>query len=498
MREIKKSFWDFVVISGSTLLSIPLMIVSESIQARYLGAANYGKVALIYSAISLVFLFSLNWLSSSIIRFGKEEYINFGHLRKTTTSYLFSSVVLFLPSIILLYFLQKPLFEFLEIKHPYAFWIIVGGIAIQICKTFVLEMLKALRLIKIQGFLLRLGIKIFILAGVGMLAVGWFHLNVNNIIAVMLISDLLIAIIGFLFIKKRYIFPLVFDKKQLKIILTFCLPFFFGGWVNYILNYVDTYTIKYYMELNDVGIYQAAYKIFNTLKSFVGMGITTIMVPIIIVMKTEGQLEKIKSYLKRIVPLVTFAAFIVISLIITFSDVIIILIYGKEFADSITPFKILIAPLVLVVVSSLMMGIYIAYDMTRLLAILGVLGGLVNLVGDIILVQYFGIKGAALATAFTYTLFTTIWFFIIYNKFSIKRNISLLFCSIIFVILVVNLLLIPYILRILFTLLLLIITTLFARQYNLFNKKDIAFIQGISMPNAIKRGLEKFILLMSK
>ena len=115
MREIKKSFWDAMAVGGSIVLAIPLMIVSESIQARYLGTANYGKVALIYSAISLVFLFSLNWLTHSLLRFGKEEYITVGHLRKTSTTYLLAALALFIPSLVMLYILQKPLFEFLDI-----------------------------------------------------------------------------------------------------------------------------------------------------------------------------------------------------------------------------------------------------------------------------------------------------------------------------------------------------------------------------------------------
>ncbi|MCD4674819.1 MAG: oligosaccharide flippase family protein, partial [Desulfobacula sp.] len=414
MRELKKSFWDILTISGATFLSVPLMILSESIQARYLGPANYGKVALILSAISLLYLFGLSWLRVSFIRFGKEEFVKENSLRKTTANFFVNNIFSFIIISISFYIFRKSIFNFLEIKNSYAFWIILFGCLLGFLKNFVFEVLKVIRLIKLQTILLRLVTKIFILFGMLLFVFNILEINVNYIILIFLVSDLLIIIIGFCFIKFDYFFPLSFDKKMIKRMLIFSYPLFFSAWSSYIINWVDAYVIKYFMNLEYVGIYQAAYKIFGTFKSFWGAGLVTITLPIIMVFKTNGQSDKIKNvYLKRLIPQVSFLGMILISFIIVSTDFAFNLIYGTKFNDSIIPFKILVASQNFTIVSSMLTAIIISYDMTKMLSILGISLGIFNIIADIILVQYFGIIGAAISSFLVFSIAPVIWLFYI-------------------------------------------------------------------------------------
>lgn len=498
MREVKKSFWDFVVVSGSSVLAIPLMIISESIQARYLGPANYGKVALVYSAISLLFLCAFNWLTVSIIRFGKEEYIKEGHLRKTTTTYFLTSLLSFLPMLYIFYVLKDQIFNFLEIEYPHAFLVIVIGVLIMVAKTFVLETLKAIRLIKVQTFLFRIVSKVFILAGMLLFLFNWLDISINYVIAILLLSDLVVAVIGLYFIKLRYIFPFILDKENLKTVVTFSIPMFFGAWSGYIVNYIDSYAIKYYMAMEDVGIYNAAYKVFSTLKSFISAGITAIMVPIIIAMKADNQHGKMEMFLKRVVPQGVFAGFIFTSLSITFAGFGFRLVYGGEYDDAVLPFQILAASLVITMLSSLQTGFYWALEMTKLLSVLGILIGIINALGDILLVKYLGILGPSLVSLFVFTLNPVILFFIIHKRMKVKRMLALFFCAAIFVVLGINVLPIHEWIRILLTLSFMSVVSLFTLRYNLFNKADVVYFDGISMPKGVKNIFQKIILLLSR
>jgi O-antigen/teichoic acid export membrane protein len=499
MKELKKSFWDFAIISGATALSVPLMIISESIQARYLGPANYGKVALILSAISLLYLFGLSWLRVSVIRFGKEEFVKEGNLRKTTANFFVNNVFSFIIVSIIFYIFKKPIFSFLEIEHNYAFWIILFGCLLGFLKNFVFEVLKVIRLIKIQTFLYRLATKIFILFGMLLFVFNILKINVNYIIAIFLISDLLIVTIGFYFIKFKYLFPLDFDKKMIKRMLIYSYPLFFSVWSSYIVNWIDTYVIKYFMNLESVGIYQAAYKIFRTLKSFWGVGLVTITLPIMMVFKTNDQIDKIKNlYLKRLVPQVSFLGMILISLIIVFSDFGFDLIYGAKFNDSIIPFKILVASQNFAIISSMLTAIILSYDMTKMLSILGITAGIFNVIADIILVQYFGINGAAIASFLIFSIIPIIWFFYINKKFKVKRKLALLFPTITICIMLINISNMDYIIKIIISFSLLIAVLLFARNFNLFNKNDVKLIQNINMPKTARRVFNKAILILSK
>ena len=488
MRELKKSFWDIITVSGATVLSVPLMILSESIQARYLGPGKYGKVALILSAISLLYLFGLSWIRISFIRFGKEEFLEKGHIRKTTTNFLVNNLFLFIIISFLFFIFRKPIFTFLEIKNSNAFWIILFGCFLQLMKQFIFEVLIVIRLIKIQILLRQIASKIFILFGLSLFVFQIIKIDVMYIICIFLISDLLLIFIGFIFVKSKYIFPLSFDRNMLKKMLIYCAPLFFSAWATYIVNWVDTYVIKYYMTLEDVGIYQAAYKILNSIKSFWGVGLVTITTPIIMVFKTNNETEKIKDYyLKRILPQISFIGLIVVSLILVFSEIMLEIVYGAKFNDSIIPFKILVASQNFAIISSMMTAIILSFDMTKILAILGISAGIFNVIADIILVQFFGINGPAISSFLVFSINPIIWFFIIHKKFGVKRKLALLFPLISILVLFINIIFHNFLIQIILTVLILFLTFIIARRFNLFNRKDIDLLNNIQMPEIIKK-----------
>ena len=488
-----------MTITGATAVVVPLMIISESIQARYLGPGNYGKVSLVLSAISLLYLFGLNWLNLSIMRFGKEEFIKEGHLRKTSTTFFIVNFFNFLIVISLFYHFRKPIFQFLEIKHSYAYFIIIFGVLLSIMKNYVFSVLKVIRLIKIQTILFRVGTKTFILAGMLLFVFHILKINVNYIIAIFLISDFLIIIIGFSFIKFSYLFPFIIDNNLLKQILIFCLPLLFSSWSSYVVNWVDTYVIKYFMTLEDVGYYQASYKIFNTLKSFLSAGIVTILTPIIITMNVKGQYEKIKNiYLKRVIPQISFFNMVIISLIIIFSDIFFLIIYGQEFTPSIIPFKILITSLSFTIIARSYSPIISAFNMTKMILYLGIFSGIVNLVGDIIMVPAFGINGASITSFVVFTISPIFYLYFINKKFKIRRNLSLLYPIITTLILLISIIFHNIFIRITISSIILLSSFVFSRSFNLFLKEDIDITKNIKIPNIVKIMYMKLIDLSVK
>jgi len=499
MKELKKSFWDFVTANVMIVLAVPLMIISESIQARYLGPGNYGKVALFLSAIVLLYTFGASWLGLSIKRFGKEEFIKEDHLRKTTANFFIVSLFSFFVVSILFYTYRKLILTFLEIDKVNLFWIILIGAFISLIKFFVLEVLQVIRLIKLYTFLFKLASKIFIVIGMLFFAFSILKISVISVIYILLISDILVIIIGLSFIKTRYLFPLQFDKALLIKIIIFSLPLLFNSWSGYVINWVDMYVIKYYMTLEDVGIYQAAYKILNALKSFFGMGLIAITVPIIMVFKTKGEIDKIKNfYLKRLIPHISFVAMILVSLIIIFSDQMFYAIYGEEFNSSIMIFKILMASVSFSIIGSGLSAIYISFDLTKIILYIGISSGIFNIIADIFLVRYIGIEGAAIASFLVFSIGSIIGLLYLNRYFGIKRKLALLFPLITVLIMLINILEINFIIKLISSFSLLITVLLFARRFNLFNKKDIRLIQNIEMPKIARRVFTRLILILSK
>jgi len=499
MKELKKSFWDFVSANIMIVLAVPLMIISESIQARYLGPSNYGKVALFLSAIILLYSFGISWLRLSIIRFGKEEFIKENHLRKTTGNFFIISLFSFFVISVLFYSFKKPILTFLEIGKISLFWIILLGAFISLIKFFILEVLQVIRLIKLYTFLFRLASKIFIVLGMLLFVFYILEISVIYVIYVFLISDILVIIIGLLFIKSRYLLPLQFDEILIKKMIIFSLPLLFNSWSGYVINWVDTYVIKYYMTLEDVGIYQAAYKILNTFKSFFGMGLVAITTPIIMVFKTKGEIDKIKnSYIKRLIPQISFFAMIIVSLIIIFSNQMFYIIYGEKFNSSIMVFKILMASVSFTMIAYGFSAIFTSFGLTKIIFYLGLSSGIFNIIADIFLVRYIGIAGAAIASFLVFSIVPIIWLFYINKYFGVTRKLALLFPLITVLIMLINIFEINFIIKLVASIFLMITVFVISRRFNLFNKKDSIMINNISLPDSIRNLLIKFINYASK
>ncbi len=499
MKELRKSFWDFVTSLGSSFLAIPLMIFSEAIQARYLGPDRYGQIALIISAISFFFLFGISWTERSIIRFGKEEFIKFGHIRKTTGNYIIITLFSFLAVFVIFFIFKDKILKFLNIKSQKFIFVILAGLFLFSLKNFVFETLKVVNLIKVQAVLMRLFSKTIILVGLLPIVFHWVRLSVWYVILVFLLSDFLVALIGLYFIKFEYLFPIQIDKKLLKKMISFSFPLLFTAWTFYITTWVDTFIIKYYMKMKDVGIYQAAYKVLSTGNSILISSVITVTTPLIMAFKARDEVDKIKNlFMKRIVPQVSFFSMIIVAIILLFADIGFYLVYGHKFDQSVLPFKILITTVNLSIVSASINGIRISFDMTRMMFIMGIFAAVVNFVADVILVQKFGILGAAWASFTVFSLNPIIWYFYIYSKLGVKRYLSLLFPIFTVGIMFTNILLENILLRFLITLLLIVVAFSIGNGFNLFNRKDISLIERIKMPEKIKIFYEKLLLFASK
>lgn len=499
MKEIKKSFWDFVTVLGTSFLSIPLMIASESVQARYLGPDNYGKVALIISAMSLLFLFGLSWLRLAIIRYGKEEFLTDGHIRKTTASFSILSLLSFFVISSIFYIFRKPILNFLEIEKNYVLGIIILGMIFLAVKNFLFEVLKVIRKIKVQTFLNRLATKFFIFLGILLFVFKILEIKVIYVVLVFLLSDLIIIILGFINIDKRILVPFVYNKSLIKKMCVFSFPLLFFSWSSYIITWIDTYTIKYFMSLEDVGIYQASYKILNALKSFFKAGIVTITTPIIIVFKTNNEIEKIKEfYLRRLLPQISFFTMILVAFMLVFSDIGFNIVYGDKFNASILPFKVLITTLNLGIITASLTSIRVSFDMTKMYLYLGIFVGVFNFILDVTLVPLFGIIGAATASFLVFSINPIIWLFIIQRKFELKRKLALFFPIFTFLILLINVFTENYYYRIIITFLLIVVSFLIARNFNLFNKKDAEMLNKIEMPEIVKKVYSKILQFSDK
>ena len=498
MQEVKKSFWDILTITGSTLISLPLLIISESIQARILGPEDYGKLTLILSVISLAFLFGISWLQNAILRFGKEEFTQNNKFNTSFTSISLITIAALILTSVLIFLVRNKIFEFLEIETPQAIWIIIIGVWLLTIKTFALEILKIIRLLKVQAILFRVVSKLIILLGMLLLIYVLVIFNISSLIIVVIFSDLLIFLFAIFYLKRKYITPLILNKTQIRNILIYSFPLIFLSWSSYVINWIDAYTIKYFLSLEHVGIYQAAYKILSTLKSFFGVGLVTVFTPIIMVFVTNKEFSKISdNYIERVIPQICFLTMIVVFIIIACSDFTLNLIYGDKFRDSILPFKILATSLSFSVISYSLVPVFTSFDMTRALLILGLYAGVVNIAADILLVPIFGITGAAIASLVVFSSHSLGSIYLMRKRISTISFYSFIYPLLVLPICLIYIIPIGFLNQLLISSVVVIISVYIARKTSLVKMEDMQILQRIDMPGWFKIFMFKIAKIMT-
>ena len=194
-----------------------------------------------------------------------------------------------------------------------------------------------------------------------------------------------------------------FDKNWFKEILNFSLWQLFGYSGVYLINFGDTAVIKYFMTNEDIGIYNAAYQLFNAIASFAFV-ISSFYASNISSYFAKGDKRKIKQFFYRERFYIIIASTITHIVVILFSETIIVTLYGEKFIESVRIFNILMIGSMFRYASVFYMLYYNTNNKYRLQQILNIFQAVINVILNIILIQIIGLIGAAIATVISIIL----------------------------------------------------------------------------------------------
>lgn len=213
------------------------------------------------------------------------------------------------------------------------------------------------------------------------------------------------------FIKPRFEIDLSFLKNATKEALPFGLTAIF------VVIYFKIDTVMLSMMEGDavVGWYNAAYNIIEGLSALIAGSLSFAVFPLISRYAKSSRATLKKGYIMAFQLL--FAAGLTISILVTiFADKIIILFYGPGYLNSIIALRILIWAFFLICISLISSTLLNSIDKQNIVAGGTGLGALVNVVLNLILIQYYSFKGAAIATVITEVLGFFIYFYFV-SKF---------------------------------------------------------------------------------
>ncbi|MCM3741802.1 oligosaccharide flippase family protein [Oceanobacillus luteolus] len=383
----------FISFSILRILSMVLGLVSNIIIVRELSVGDFGIFSVTLLVVNLLTTFGFNWSSSSILYFGSKEREKYGTLNKTFWS---RNIIIFIS----LFIVTIGIFLFRDQINNYIglniWFLLLVWLYVSVAENYLNQYFLAVKK-QITSSLLSITAKVIYI-----LLILFIPFDVVTLIIIYIIShaSVLFYILG---MNKRDIGRFEFDKSWFKELLNFSLWQLFGFAGIYLLNFGDIAVVKYYMTNEDVGLYNAAYQLFNAVAGF-SYVISSYYAPSISSYFTSNKTQPIKAfyYKERIYIIIASIGMHLVA--ITLSKPIITILYGQEYLKSVTIFNILMFASMIKYVTVFYMLFYNSNGKHAVLQMLNIAIAIVNVLLSIILIQMIGLVGPAVGTVLTLLL----------------------------------------------------------------------------------------------
>ncbi len=179
-------------------------------------------------------------------------------------------------------------------------------------------------------------------------------------------------------------------------------PMIFSGLAVSLYMKLDQLMIKELLGNEEVGYYGAAVKL-SEIWLFITVAITSSLYPAIINAKKKSE-ELYRKRLQKMFQILVLIALSISIVISLFSTELIKLTFGNEYEPSAKILLIYVWSNIFVFLNNGSWNWYITENLQKLASIRLAIGAVVNIVLNIIFIQTYGIKGAALATILSYSV----------------------------------------------------------------------------------------------
>lgn len=399
--DILKSRKRFILFTVLKALIMVLGLVTNIFIIRKLSVGDYGMFSVALMFVGLLTTLGFSWSSSSIIYYGSKEKEKYGSINKTFWA---RNIIIFISLVVMSIFFivfKNSINNYIGIDVAY---LLLVWLFISVIEDYLSQHYLAVKK-QILSSLLSITAKVIYI-----LLMLIFDFDVKTLIILNIVShaSVLMYILG---INKNDVSKFEFDKKWFKEILNFSLWQFFGFSGLYLINFGDTAVIKHFMSIEDVGIYNAAYKLFNAVANFAFV-ISSYYAASMSQFFVSNNTQQIKKFYYKERFLIFGVSIVVHLIIMMFSKHIITFLYGNEYSDAVLIFNILM-------IGSLARYLAVFYTLYyntnkkyKVLQYINIFRAIINIILDIILIQVFGIIGPAIAT--TIALITTFLFSVYY------------------------------------------------------------------------------------
>jgi len=376
-------------------VSVAMIAISTSILITHAVAPEeYGKYNLYLSLISLAVMIFIAWPNAALLRFARENWSQKNNIGEA----LASRLILFFCGIIitgvLCWIFRFRSASFIETKDN-PFLLLLLGLCLFPLSDIAIYAAQSTSNFLSTGYTSLVNKSIFLIGLLVTIEMG-VHRNWKTL-AVFYIGGLaLSSIIAFLYLPKEAWREFKPSKFMLGRILHYSWALPFGALAAYVVNWVDSWVIRAYMGTKSVGIYTWAYQIVS-IGGAVFSPTVALFAPKMIDAKVAGEKIYFTLHVKR-----GLIVLIVLSILIDFGIVFLdplMQFLGKSYQATYPVLLILIATLPIQFLGYWMTPVASTFEHLVPLFVLSNIGvAIIKTAFDLILVPYFGIQGAAIAT----------------------------------------------------------------------------------------------------
>ena len=427
MKSYKKFTKDVGLAGIAQLVTSLKGLILLPILTKTLGAESYGIWALILATVSLLMPLALLQLGFAMTRFLAAEKDKEKISKGSSSIFAASSFTAFVLSF-LIFILAEPLAvavfggadatSFVKLA---AFLVLLMTLDQVILEYFVafrqMERYAVFMILQTIGEIALIGY--LVLSGYGLF---------GALISLLVVKAIIFAA-GVLLVGRE----VGISKPSISVIkpyLVFSLPLLPTMLCIWIVNLSDRYVIGYFMNIEAVGVYSAAYGLGSLVALFFAP-ISTVLLPTITNLYENNKIQELKTHLKY--SLKFFLMFAIPSLfgLSILSKSLLRTLTTSEFVSGYMIVSIVALATILFKCSSVSMNVVVLHKKTKLVGAIYAISATINMAMNIILVPIIGILGAAIATLITFLIHLIVVSVISFRSFSFEIDLRFIIKSII-------------------------------------------------------------------
>ena len=379
-----------IIIAGEVIFRLISLFVIIYL-ARYLGTVGFGKYNFVFAYLAFFGVITDLGLQAILVRLMSRDksmapkLIGNGYIIK-----LILTAIAIVLSIIVISFMSYPR-DTTTYVYLAAFTMLFISFS-EFCTTLFQSNLRME-----YNIFARLAYRI--LSAILIFWIIFSHGTLMQIIAVLVFSEGIKTLICYLFSRKFVKARFEIDFGLWKYLFKEALPIALSAVIFIIYFRIDVVMLSMMKGDAAVGLYSAAYKLSEPF-SLIPYAFMMSLFPLMSSYFETSRDKLTKSYKLSFKYLLMIALPIAIGTTLI-ADKIILLIYGTEFAGSITALQILIWALVFASINSVLTNLLISINQQKLITISIALCAIINVTLNLILIPIMSYNGAAIATVVT-------------------------------------------------------------------------------------------------